>query len=62
MLFGPDNLGEVAIKGFLQKHCCRTSCFRLGLTGQLRGQFTPLPKTKVRTILRSEDILAEGTV
>ncbi|TNM90310.1 hypothetical protein fugu_004544 [Takifugu bimaculatus] len=33
MLFGPDNLGDVAIKGFLQRHCCRTSCSRLGLTG-----------------------------
>uniref|UniRef100_A0A674P9K6 non-specific serine/threonine protein kinase n=1 Tax=Takifugu rubripes TaxID=31033 RepID=A0A674P9K6_TAKRU len=66
MLFGPDNLGDVAIKGFLQRHCCRTSCSRLGLTGQLRCQLrcrlTPLPKTKVRTILRSEDTLAEGTV
>uniref|UniRef100_H2RSK4 non-specific serine/threonine protein kinase n=1 Tax=Takifugu rubripes TaxID=31033 RepID=H2RSK4_TAKRU len=63
MLFGPDNLGDVAIKGFLQRHCCRTSCSRLGLTGQLRCQLrcrlTPLPKTKVRTILRSEDTLLE---
>uniref|UniRef100_A0A3Q3XCR1 non-specific serine/threonine protein kinase n=1 Tax=Mola mola TaxID=94237 RepID=A0A3Q3XCR1_MOLML len=29
MLFGPDNLGEDAISGFLQKHSCRTSCRRL---------------------------------
>uniref|UniRef100_A0A8C4DRJ7 non-specific serine/threonine protein kinase n=1 Tax=Dicentrarchus labrax TaxID=13489 RepID=A0A8C4DRJ7_DICLA len=33
MLFGPDNLGDVAIKGFLQKHSCGACCRRLGLTG-----------------------------
>ncbi|XP_051278694.1 transient receptor potential cation channel subfamily M member 6 isoform X2 [Dicentrarchus labrax] len=32
MLFGPDNLGDVAIKGFLQKHSCGACCRRLGLT------------------------------
>ncbi|XP_071338532.1 transient receptor potential cation channel subfamily M member 6 isoform X2 [Trachinotus anak] len=31
MLFGPDNLGDAAINGFLQKHCCSVSCRRLGL-------------------------------
>ncbi|XP_015242883.1 PREDICTED: transient receptor potential cation channel subfamily M member 6-like isoform X3 [Cyprinodon variegatus] len=31
MLFGPDNLGEVAISGFLQKHSCNSCCRRLGL-------------------------------
>lgn len=32
MLFGPDNLGDTAINGFLQKHSCNTCCRRLGLT------------------------------
>ncbi|KAM7416212.1 hypothetical protein PAMA_018335 [Pampus argenteus] len=31
MLFGPDNLGDAAIKGFLQKHSCSVCCRRLGL-------------------------------
>uniref|UniRef100_UPI0037E96C00 transient receptor potential cation channel subfamily M member 6 n=1 Tax=Semicossyphus pulcher TaxID=241346 RepID=UPI0037E96C00 len=31
MLFGPDNLGDAAIKGFLQKHSCGACCRRLGL-------------------------------
>ncbi|KAM4576523.1 transient receptor potential cation channel subfamily M member 6 isoform 2-T2 [Odontesthes bonariensis] len=31
MLFGPDNLGDAAINGFLQKHFCNFSCRRLGL-------------------------------
>ncbi|XP_062239027.1 transient receptor potential cation channel subfamily M member 6 [Platichthys flesus] len=31
MLFGPDNLGDAAIKAFLQKHSCSISCHRLGL-------------------------------
>ncbi|XP_031704839.1 transient receptor potential cation channel subfamily M member 6 isoform X3 [Anarrhichthys ocellatus] len=31
MLFGPDNLGEAAISGFLQKHSCGACCRRLGL-------------------------------
>ncbi|XP_029999816.1 transient receptor potential cation channel subfamily M member 6 [Sphaeramia orbicularis] len=31
MLFGPDNLGDTAINGFLQKHSCNTCCRRLGL-------------------------------
>lgn len=34
MLFGPDNLGDVAINGFLQKHSCNFFCHRLGLKGQ----------------------------
>lgn len=34
MLFGPDNLGDAAISGFLQKHSCRSFCRRLGLAGQ----------------------------
>uniref|UniRef100_A0A671VZ01 non-specific serine/threonine protein kinase n=1 Tax=Sparus aurata TaxID=8175 RepID=A0A671VZ01_SPAAU len=34
MLFGPDNLGDAAISGFLQKHSCGACCRRLGLTGQ----------------------------
>uniref|UniRef100_A0A673CDW4 non-specific serine/threonine protein kinase n=1 Tax=Sphaeramia orbicularis TaxID=375764 RepID=A0A673CDW4_9TELE len=34
MLFGPDNLGDTAINGFLQKHSCNTCCRRLGLAGQ----------------------------
>lgn len=32
MLFGPDNLGDAAVKGFLQKHSCGACCLRLGLT------------------------------
>lgn len=32
VLFGPDNLGEIAINSFLQKHSCNTCCHRLGLT------------------------------
>ncbi|XP_056274950.1 transient receptor potential cation channel subfamily M member 6 isoform X3 [Pseudoliparis swirei] len=32
MLFGPDNLGDAAISGFLQKHSCGGCCRRLGLT------------------------------
>ncbi|KAM4578723.1 transient receptor potential cation channel subfamily M member 6 [Fundulus diaphanus] len=31
MVFGPDNLGDVAINGFLQKHSCNFCCSRLGL-------------------------------
>ncbi|XP_040010255.1 transient receptor potential cation channel subfamily M member 6 isoform X2 [Xiphias gladius] len=31
MLFGPDNLGDAAINGFLQKHSCSACCRRLGL-------------------------------
>uniref|UniRef100_A0A1A7Z091 Transient receptor potential cation channel, subfamily M, member 6 n=1 Tax=Iconisemion striatum TaxID=60296 RepID=A0A1A7Z091_9TELE len=31
MVFGPDNLGDAAIKGFLQKHSCNFCCLRLGL-------------------------------
>ncbi|XP_042276131.1 transient receptor potential cation channel subfamily M member 6 isoform X2 [Thunnus maccoyii] len=31
MLFGPDNLGDTAINGFLQKHSCNACCRRLGL-------------------------------
>ncbi|XP_034547988.1 transient receptor potential cation channel subfamily M member 6 isoform X2 [Notolabrus celidotus] len=31
MLFGPDNLGDAAIKGFLQKHTCGDCCRNLGL-------------------------------
>ncbi|XP_014327969.1 transient receptor potential cation channel subfamily M member 6-like isoform X1 [Xiphophorus maculatus] len=31
VLFGPDNLGDVAINGFLQKHSCNLCCHRLGL-------------------------------
>ncbi|XP_078026969.1 transient receptor potential cation channel subfamily M member 6 isoform X4 [Epinephelus lanceolatus] len=31
MLFGPDNLGDAAISGFLQKHSCGGCCHRLGL-------------------------------
>uniref|UniRef100_A0A3Q1EW81 non-specific serine/threonine protein kinase n=1 Tax=Acanthochromis polyacanthus TaxID=80966 RepID=A0A3Q1EW81_9TELE len=31
MLFGPDNLGDAAINGFLQKHSCSVCCRRLGL-------------------------------
>ncbi|XP_076586321.1 transient receptor potential cation channel subfamily M member 6 isoform X2 [Chaetodon auriga] len=31
MLFGPDNLGDAAISGFLQKHSCGACCRRLGL-------------------------------
>lgn len=34
MLFGPDNLGDVAISSFLQKHSCHDCCRRLGLAGQ----------------------------
>uniref|UniRef100_M4AM94 non-specific serine/threonine protein kinase n=1 Tax=Xiphophorus maculatus TaxID=8083 RepID=M4AM94_XIPMA len=34
VLFGPDNLGDVAINGFLQKHSCNLCCHRLGLKGQ----------------------------
>lgn len=34
MLFGPDNLGDAAINGFLQKHSCSACCRRLGLEGQ----------------------------
>lgn len=32
MLFGPDNLGDAAISGFLLKHTCNECCHRLGLT------------------------------
>ncbi|CAJ1067967.1 transient receptor potential cation channel subfamily M member 6 isoform X3 [Xyrichtys novacula] len=32
MLFGPDNLGDAAVNGFLQKHSCGTCCRKLGLT------------------------------
>ncbi|TDH13356.1 hypothetical protein EPR50_G00056750, partial [Perca flavescens] len=32
MLFGPDNLGDAAISGFLQNHSCSSCCRRLGLT------------------------------
>ncbi|KAM4746146.1 transient receptor potential cation channel subfamily M member 6 isoform 1-T1 [Anableps anableps] len=31
MLFGPDNLGDAAINGFLQKHTCNFCCHKLGL-------------------------------
>nr|XP_015827713.2 transient receptor potential cation channel subfamily M member 6 [Nothobranchius furzeri] len=31
MVFGPDNLGDAAIKGFVQKHSCNLCCHRLGL-------------------------------
>ncbi|XP_028268996.1 transient receptor potential cation channel subfamily M member 6 isoform X1 [Parambassis ranga] len=31
MVFGPDNLGDVAINGFLQKHSCNACCRRLSL-------------------------------
>ncbi|XP_034068678.1 transient receptor potential cation channel subfamily M member 6 isoform X4 [Gymnodraco acuticeps] len=31
MLFGPDNLGDAAISGFLQRHSCGACCRRLGL-------------------------------
>lgn len=31
MLFGPDNLGDSAINGFLQKHSCCVCCRKLGL-------------------------------
>ncbi|XP_029960289.1 transient receptor potential cation channel subfamily M member 6 isoform X2 [Salarias fasciatus] len=31
MLFGPDNLGDAAINGFLQKHSCGLCCHKLGL-------------------------------
>ncbi|XP_037633258.1 transient receptor potential cation channel subfamily M member 6 isoform X1 [Sebastes umbrosus] len=31
MLFGPDNLGDAGISGFLQKHSCGACCRRLGL-------------------------------
>lgn len=34
MLFGPDNLGDAGINGFLQKHSCSAWCHRLGLKGQ----------------------------
>uniref|UniRef100_A0A667WKU2 non-specific serine/threonine protein kinase n=1 Tax=Myripristis murdjan TaxID=586833 RepID=A0A667WKU2_9TELE len=34
MLFGPDNLGDDGISGFLLKHTCNAYCHRLGLTGQ----------------------------
>uniref|UniRef100_A0A672JL72 non-specific serine/threonine protein kinase n=1 Tax=Salarias fasciatus TaxID=181472 RepID=A0A672JL72_SALFA len=34
MLFGPDNLGDAAINGFLQKHSCGLCCHKLGLKGQ----------------------------
>ncbi|KAM8866020.1 transient receptor potential cation channel subfamily M member 6 isoform 2-T6 [Synchiropus picturatus] len=34
MLFGPDNLGEAAIHGFLRKHVCSSVCDRLGLSGR----------------------------
>ncbi|KAM9810986.1 transient receptor potential cation channel subfamily M member 6 [Neosynchiropus ocellatus] len=34
MLFGPDNLGEAAIHGFLRKHVCNSVCDRLGLSGR----------------------------
>uniref|UniRef100_A0A8C6P561 non-specific serine/threonine protein kinase n=1 Tax=Nothobranchius furzeri TaxID=105023 RepID=A0A8C6P561_NOTFU len=34
MVFGPDNLGDAAIKGFVQKHSCNLCCHRLGLKGQ----------------------------
>ncbi|XP_061586818.1 transient receptor potential cation channel subfamily M member 6 isoform X2 [Cololabis saira] len=36
MIFGPDNLGDAAISGFLQKHSCNFCCRRLGLK-DLRG-------------------------
>ncbi|KAM6931406.1 transient receptor potential cation channel subfamily M member 6 [Xenentodon cancila] len=36
MLFGPDNLGDAAVSGFLQKHSCNFCCRRLGLK-DLRG-------------------------
>lgn len=35
MLFGPDNLGDAAISGFLQKHSCNFCCHRLGLKGTI---------------------------
>ncbi|KAG7490468.1 transient receptor potential cation channel subfamily M member 7-like isoform X1 [Solea senegalensis] len=31
MLFGADNLGDAAVRGFLQKHSCSSCCRRLGL-------------------------------
>ncbi|XP_054906514.1 transient receptor potential cation channel subfamily M member 6 isoform X4 [Poeciliopsis prolifica] len=36
VLFGPDNLGDDAISGFLQKHSCNLCCHRLGLKGLRR--------------------------
>ncbi|XP_016898711.1 transient receptor potential cation channel subfamily M member 6 isoform X3 [Cynoglossus semilaevis] len=32
LLFGADNLGDAAIKSFLQNHCCTSCCYLLGLT------------------------------
>uniref|UniRef100_A0A096MCA3 non-specific serine/threonine protein kinase n=1 Tax=Poecilia formosa TaxID=48698 RepID=A0A096MCA3_POEFO len=39
VLFGPDNLGDAAINGFLQKHSCNLCCHRLGLKGQKCHKF-----------------------
>ncbi|XP_076020867.1 transient receptor potential cation channel subfamily M member 6 [Genypterus blacodes] len=48
MLFGPDNLGGAAIKGFLHKHTCNACCHRLGLT-----------ELRTHTDSRQNDIEAE---
>uniref|UniRef100_A0A673CDY6 non-specific serine/threonine protein kinase n=1 Tax=Sphaeramia orbicularis TaxID=375764 RepID=A0A673CDY6_9TELE len=52
MLFGPDNLGDTAINGFLQKHSCNTCCRRLGLAGQ-KYSVLFLFKTKRTKILKN---------
>ncbi|XP_040051546.1 transient receptor potential cation channel subfamily M member 6 isoform X3 [Gasterosteus aculeatus] len=40
MLFGPDNLGDAAIRGFRQKHSCGACCHRLGLADLRKGPYS----------------------
>ncbi|XP_043968718.1 transient receptor potential cation channel subfamily M member 6 isoform X1 [Gambusia affinis] len=48
VLFGPDNLGDAAINGFLQKHSCNLCCHRLGLKDLRRrpGSGEPEPESR----------------
>ncbi|XP_066567246.1 transient receptor potential cation channel subfamily M member 6 isoform X1 [Amia ocellicauda] len=41
MVFGPANIGDDAIKNFIQKHQCNTCCKKLKLPDLRRNSFTP---------------------
>uniref|UniRef100_A0A7M4EFC9 non-specific serine/threonine protein kinase n=1 Tax=Crocodylus porosus TaxID=8502 RepID=A0A7M4EFC9_CROPO len=41
MVFGPANLGEVAIKNFIAKHHCNSCCRKLKLADLRRNDYTP---------------------
>ncbi|XP_041855494.1 transient receptor potential cation channel subfamily M member 6 [Melanotaenia boesemani] len=54
MLFGPDNLGDAAINGFLQKHTCNFCCHRLGLKDFRRRPGSCENNSKAEVALGSE--------